>query len=596
MSLPKKRALVFATFIGLMGLLPHLLFSLNVGSLHYLNSAWDEDSYTKYLLTHHDVVYRLFSHTLLRIVHSVLGLDWAIISMDTFLPAVAAVIAVVLAHALGFNQRKHWFFAAFFMLFPLEMLAFCHPYFWQEFVMHASPFAGPIYPSWFREFVPSVFQNFFSIYKASEPQFTIIFHLFALWALLRYTQTLARRYALMLIPVALVLPFIYITTGISLLLFVGGYAVLGLLLTPHRRYWLWLLATGITAGYVGAAHLLFPNTFEGPAFLFHSRLPIIGGSMVYGLLGLLLVYRTLLGHLKFRRTNPPEYVLLLIAAFAVPIIALNQQLITGVMVQSRTWEYYSNYPFVAFGILLVWPQIMVLLKANLAGRVRRSAKYVLPIIILLFVVAQFMTYKAYQKSDLLGLALSDGVKAAGDFDGYVLLDNPDHDSQVWLRTGNPDLKILAGYQEIIAHPIPVLGDEKYDAAYDYMKEQAFTLFDRKGHTPYELQELITNGIGTGGWYVRYFFALLDCWYPLSDFRLRNPDAMLARVPDIVADYQEFLNDPKRRNQFGELLYITEAPIQELREVPWVNHKVAMVIEGKWRQKTVYVYKQTPLEK
>lgn len=579
----RNRALLFALFIGLMGLLPHVLFSLNTGGLHYVTGAWDEDSYSKYLLTYNDVVHRLLSNSVMRFMHALLGLDLAIITMDAVMPAIAAFITVHLAHALGFTARYQWILASFLMLFAMELMTFSHPYFWPDPVTRLSPFASFTYPPAIRMFVPNVFQNFFGIYKAPEPQFCLIFQLGALFAMLRYAQTGARRYLWWLLPVAMALPFIYITTGITLLLLVAGYGLIGLLLRRRAQYLWWVAAAALLAGYVAWAHLAFRT--DGPAldFVFHSRLPVIGASMIYGLFGFWLIWRQW-------RFNPPEPVLLAWVALAVPMVALNQQIITGIMVQSRSWEYYSNYPFVALGLLILWPQI----SAFIPRRIKGWSRYLCLLLVALFIYAQFMTYKAYQKGDMVALGYADGIKAAGDFKGPVLLDNPDHDSQVWLRVGNPDLTIIAGYQALIANPIARLDDPDYEATYDALKDQAFTLFDRKGTSAHELQQLVTDGIGTGGWYVRYFFAMLDCWYPLSDFRVRNPDPMLARVPDIVSDYQEFLNDPARRNQFGEMLYLTETPISESRkDVPWTTQKVAMIVEGRWRPETIYVYRQVP---
>ena len=579
----RNRILMFAAFIGLLGLLPHLLFSLNTGELHYVTSAWDEDSYTKYLLTHQDQTYRLLGSILSRVIHKFLGLDLAIIVMDTFLPAISAALAVMLAHTLGFTQRKHWLLASCLILFPLELLSLSNPHLWQDALVKFSPFAGADYTAPIRQFVPSVYQNFFSIYKSPEPQFTLIFHLFALYVLLRHTQTHARYYVLFLLPIAVILPFIYITTSISLLMFIATYAALGLLIFHKRHYWYWLGATLCVGAYVAWAQFFFAHEHEGPEVIFFSRLPIISASVLLGLFGLWVIWR------NWRFKLPPN-ALLAAAAFIVPIATLNQQLMTGIMVQSRSWEYYSNYPFIAFGLLLIWPEISALLPK----RILRNASRICVILITLICVAQFMSYKGYQKGDLVALGYADGIKTANITNEYVLLDNPDHDSAVWLRVGDPNLKILAGYQDIIANPIHPLQDVDYAVTYERMRDRAFTLFDRKGIEPFELQQHIKDGIGSGGWYVRYFFALLDCWYPLSDFRNKNPDMMLERIPYIVTDYQEFLNDPKRRNQFGELLYLTETPIRELRdEVPWINQKVALIIEGKWRQKSIYVYRQIP---
>ena len=86
---------------------------------------------------------------------------------------------------------------------------------------------------------------------------------------------------------------------------------------------------------------------EAKATLFHSRLPMIAPSLIYGcLLALLLGWR-----FRNELTREPRLFFGLLCLL-VPTVTLNQQVATGFMVQSLNWERYVNYPFLVLGLFL----------------------------------------------------------------------------------------------------------------------------------------------------------------------------------------------------------------------------------------------------
>src|SRR5690606_11718404 len=75
------------------------------------------------------------------------------------------------------------------------------------------------------------------------------------------------------------------------------------------------------------------------SLVFASRLPVITPAAV---LALLLSVAWALRFLRVRRIDLVDAYAAL--AGALPLALLNQQLVTGIMVSTRDWERYANYP------------------------------------------------------------------------------------------------------------------------------------------------------------------------------------------------------------------------------------------------------------
>lgn len=599
-----RPALAFALFIAFLGFLPHALFSWNAGAWHYLSNAWDEDSYTGFALRHEDVIYRIVSASTLRHAIAWLGLDGGLIVMDVAIPFVAALVAAAIAWRAGFRTRRSFFLAGCLLLFALEFLALCNSSMIGMYVSQALPFSSLVYPDWIRVLVPSMYENFFSLYKSPEPQITFIAQFAAFYLLLRHAQTERAAYTVALALLALVFPFIYVSTAITLIFCMGLYAAAGLLLTRQRHY-VPMLGCTLFAGVNYLYHFLGGNPVDGGGitFVFTSHWPILSVSMLWGG-ALFWLYarhwgRNLLTRAWARSLSAP--MLLALVCATVPFVTLNQQVLTGQMVQSRTWEYYTNLPFTAFAILLFWPLIAQHLGPRVPGFLRARAHYAAPLLGLLLVVSQVTNFAKYSKGNLDNVAVAEmlGELRAQYPNGLpkLMLQNTGDDSQIALRLGQPDLLAVAGYQQTIKHPIARLTEASYEASAAPMREHAYAYFDRQGVSADELQQRMEDAASTamGAVEVSYFFSYIDCWKPLSDYREQNVAGMKEKIPAIIAGYRTFLADAKRRNQFGELLYITRKPRPASGNPPWKETLLLSRTIGHYRPVTVYIYRQLPLK-
>lgn len=599
--------LLFALFIGLLGFLPHAFFSYEVGGWHYMANAWDEDSYTKYALTHRDVIYRLIGATILRQWVSWFGLDVTMTLFDVIPPILCAVLASALSYTAGFRTGRGLFLASCLIVFAIELLGLANVSMTGSLVGRLLPFSSFAYPEWARMVMPNLFANYFNLYKSPEPQITFVIQLTALWLMLRHAQTLKWRYGWQLLWLSLSFPFIYVSTGIALFIALGVYAGLGVLLTRKAGYG-WFLGGVILSGmyYLVVVVFLSPPTEPAAVFLFHSRLPAISPSLLWATLALWLSYRRwgALWCVSAKRKTLEGTCFFVLACCAVPFITLNQQIITGVMVQTRTWDNYSNLPFMAVVLLLLWPELKSWAHGWLPSRILRQqwlGRYAIVLLAVWLVLAQCRMVVSYRVPSLNNLAaarlLTDLRASSRTGLPTLMLENIGDDSQVALRTGPPFVDSIAGYQQTIMHFVSPLseGEEAYAQSIAVIKEQAFAYFDRKGLTPEALERAMLEDAKRlmAGPHIIYFFALIDSWWPLSDHRRDNGPGIREKIPALIADYRSFLASKKRRLQFGEILYVTEKKREPRAGVPWRETLAGEMTLGKIKPVTVYVYRQTP---
>ena len=594
-------ALPFALFIAALGLLPHVLFCLNAGGLHYMEGAWDESTYTFYALTHDSVVYRslgawVFSHAI-----AALGLDGGLIVMDGLAPFVTAIIAAGIAHRIGFRTRASLFLASCLLLFALEFLAL------NSLIMAGPltqllPSASLFYPDWIRRFIPGVYENFFNLFKSPEPQITFIVQFAAFYLLLRHAQSLRVRYALLLVLLALSFPYIYISTGISLVLCMGLYAMALVLMRQHGG-WQMLVCALLAAGYYACGFLGSPPLDPAGGFVFASRLPLFSISMMWAV-ALVWLYTKHWGQNLYTRAwlrECPAPVLLALVCCAVPCIALNQQLLTGRMVQGRAWEGYGNFGFIALALLILWPLVEVHVGPRMPHWLKRRQAYAatgLAVWLVLAQVANFVKYTRQNMDDLITAQLLVEQKAQHPKGlPHIILEASGEDSQVALRMGDRGQRFIAGAKQTFDHPIVPLsqGDERYMKSQAEQREQGFTYFDRLGVTQDQFALNITRESvkGMGRTEVAQFFAYMDCWKPLSDSRNMNIPGMQAKIPSIIADYGAFLKDKARRNHFGEVWLVTRKPHAMRDDAPWKETVLATKTMGMFMPTTVTIYQMTP---
>lgn len=598
----KRFLILFISFIGLLGLLPHGLFSFDLGEWHYMANAWDEDSYALFTFAKTLPVYRQLSGTVLTLLQQAWDLDTALILIDVIPPILAATFAALIVYYIGFRSIAGLFLASCLLLFALPFMAFSSAALVGVPITQLLPFSSLLYPEWIRMFVPNLFENFLNLYKSPEPQISMVVQFATLLLLLRHAQTHQWRYLVALALVSLIFPFIYITTGIALVVCIACYGALAWW-AGRQRYYLWIMAIAVGAAVFAAVwYLRQPPASAASVFLFHSRLPVISASVIWAVLLAWPLMRQWSRPFMnaSQRSTIPATALFAFACCLVPLITLNQQIITGVMVQSRTWDYYTNMPFVALALLLGWPGIHHWIRAMTPTRIAPylpSAKLVAVGLAAWLCWAQIYVYQYYSPSNVDNLAVARSITDlhARYPKAKLMLETTGDDSQIALRMGNLGMDSIAGYRQCMKHFAAPLSasPQSYGASIAVIKEQAFTYFDHRGLTPEALEKLMLDEAkaANAGPHIIYFFSLLDSWRAASDHRLHNVKGMTKKIPQLIEDYQAFLSHTKRRSQYDDVLYVTRTKRPAPSNAPWKENLADTMTLGSRNPITIYVYRQ-----
>lgn len=559
-----KAVFLTALFIGFLGLLPHALFSLDAGYLTGMEYAWDEHTYANYALLKDGGVYRAFSSFLFKGIYLFFSHDFGMTmaAADFFIPFAVALVAGIFVCACGFLRARDIFVAMVFILFATSFLSFADMNFWGKFLKDVSPFAMAGVYEKTHGVIPYVVSAFFPLYRTPDPQATMIVQMAIISTLFFFSKNKENSRALVFLAILCAfVPVIYITTGVSIIVFLLAYGALGWAANRDIRYAGILLLALLTAGWETFVFYFEMGGGYAASFIYTSHLPMIAPSVLFGLGGVGFVAwqkKSLLksafspGFLSGRQVFSA-------ACFLVPVVTLNQQIVTGMMVRSINWELYANYIFTAAGFLALWPDL-----PQIKGFKR--LKQILPfILVLALILNQGKSYARFVERNLLSLAAADLIRVLrdeGELEGKViLLEDPASEAGLRNRIGEENVPaLIPGHLSLLAQQslLAEKGKDGYQIADMPMKDAGFLLQFYQGETPEAFEKFVTGQIARGvcSAEMQYFFWIKDCWGYLTDFRGFDRKKTSVLVPALVADYRSFLSDRQRQVTFGKIIYLT----------------------------------------
>lgn len=361
-SWPHAAALVL--FVVALGLLPHVRFSLLVGEPLYFFSAFDEEQYSFWALggggpRQPD---RWLSSAALLLLSRLCGGSWnlALVLADAVFPAACALLAWSL---VGHVTRRPLLrlVLSLVLLFAQEFLSLGCWTIWQsgdvlgvttaESRVYDLRFLRGFAPPWLLALWPDNASAFLTQFRTPEPQVSRMV-LFAMLAVLSAACRTPRGrrpsralvFVGSLLNAALVAS--YFSQAAAIVVLEG---VLCLALLACRRSNLARFAGGLAA--VGGASLfagaLAHWSARGYGVTFASRLPVLAPSVVGSVAGLLLLATVA------RRWRGRDLYPVAAACFGTVLVLTNQQVLTGRMVLTSTWERYVDYPLVFLGAAIV---------------------------------------------------------------------------------------------------------------------------------------------------------------------------------------------------------------------------------------------------
>jgi len=542
-------ALALAAFVSALALAPHAWYSHRAGGTAYFKSAYDEDSYLRLATEEQAGGHRGLSSLAVRALASVCDdATTALIVADAIFPAAAALAAFALASTLVSSRRSR-LAVALLLLFGQEFGSLG-----SAAITHLLPADWSV--AWLRSacggacrsVIPDSSTSYFSLFRTPEPQVSVGIGLVALrllWTWLR--EPGATRYAIpalaalhVLMPwmyVFVALPVLVLEGAVTVWLFVSGRAALArrllLVMAPT-------LAAALLQHYM--AFLSGPANASLTRHVFSSSMPSVSPAVFYALCLL-----TACGIAWRWRLAQSAHVGVAACCALVPIVLMNQQLVTGVMVSTRDFERYSNYPILVLGAVTLGAAWRLCPSA--LGHVRRAAGVLLLVQIALLVEGQRFVVRGFEDVNDQAVAARRAIDMAlpATTARRVVLADASLVAAVAARTGHSgDLVFVLDYTNLSRRTLPRPGgtaDEQ--AAADAHRERLFEYFARLNMSATDVGQLLGReaaSIGTGpGFLLHFLFHLGDVWYPLTDSRQTRPEQVAAALPGIVAAYSRFLD-------------------------------------------------------
>ena len=543
---------LLVVFVAALGLLPHLLFSHQLGELRFFKSAYDEDTYGLWLLEGGGpwVPSRLLSRVAMRGLFEVSGHSWdvAYVAADVVFPVVVALTAWVLAGLLA-RPPVVRLLLTIGVLFAQELFSLGCSAIWRYGISHIRSLVAALAPG-ARGLVPDSTTSYLSIFRTPEPQVSLIVFLGILAILVRLATPEGRRnrhlLAVLLLGNAL-LGLTYLFLAVSLVVLEIVYsAVLSLIGKGPKA-----LRIG-AAGLVGLASVAFsslashagPGLRESVSFLFRSRLPIVSPASVLAVVFLTAVVSRLL-----REGGGTERRALAAACFGTVLLLTNQQILTGWMISARSWEQYVNYPLLLLGGALWISDGNARALQAPDRRARVLAASLLALTVSVLVAAQLRVFSLFRDVNLKTFAMQqalEGIRGVDPRRMKLVLEEPELAPLLEFRMKGR-LRCLIDYTDITRRIAPLAESEGNWGLRSPFKERLFEYFARVGRSPADVRSILSEEADRrSGFFSAFLFSLMDQWYPLTDDRKVREREIRAILPEIVQGYAVYLAADQRR--------------------------------------------------
>ncbi len=608
-------ALVLAAAVAGLGILPHLRFALAAGEAAWFKAAYDEDTYARLAVSGQSREDRGLSFLALKSLQVLSGgrLDRTLAFADAVFPFLATLAAFKLAARLVESLGAR-ILVILLLLFGQEI-----------FSLGCGAVTSPDSPwslaalrslaaGWSPGLVPDSFTPSFLLFRTPEPQVSLIvlfLHLAALVDFLRLDGGPGGGRVLAYLAAShAVLPWCYAFIAAPLLALEAGLAFF-LLVGPRRREGFRFAATIVPYAAAWGMRLLAavwaPAAFpSGTRHVFRSFAPILTPAVVYGiaLLALFVVAKLLVPR---GRLNLSGAALLAPLAFALPPLVMNQQIATGIMVTTRGFERYGNYPFLVMG--------GALLAAGLARRGDRGeatraggllALCGIVAIAAVLVRGHCRIFESFRQVNEGSLAMARAVRAAGDAaPARILLEEAAIAPLLATRLlgslgheGSPEATFVLDYTDISLMTLPRFGSEdpRERASAEYHEGRVFERFARLGFSPAGLRAVLEKeaiGIEKGdSYFLHFLFPLSEVWHPLTDGRMTRKEAVLQALDGIIERYAACLRAPPDRWREPVLLITAREPAEAPTGDRWRLERLgAGRIKGAGEDLAFHAYRQ-----
>jgi hypothetical protein len=569
-------------------------FSIAAGGLNWFQQAWDEPFYFADIVdSSFRLNSRLASHFLgqLLLALGVRDPAWIILAYDLLFPAAVFGMAYLLSKhfATQVVARLAWAIA---LVFSFELLSF------SSYLIFPSPpmvmLANIIGENWLFAVDPL---PYFNLYRTPEPQVSWVVFFAYLYLLVRYCDRQESSIYYMLCCLNPLLSVVYNNVAIvSFVLF--AMVSLGCILLFHRpiaRSFIFSLATtGLTFWFTyttASSKLLIART------VFATHLPVLRLSILYSLLGLVaLAVRIWRRHWLL---TPRD--LVCGCLFVIPLITLNQQIITGRAVYPQNWEYYINYICIMTGggLLLTQP----LDKKPCSSSRLYGAVAVGCWLGFLAMIARghLENVRLFAAQNVASLAQARAYAAAVAKIGPIERVVTSHlfDDSLFLTRVRSSVRVLGSFNWLAWNGPPPMGDGEQIAIHLARSSASVAIghevLARRGFTPEALQSELNQEVSAGSCWpaLVYFFAYIDCWSRLSNYRSKLVLSPNAAIEPIIAGYREYLREIAASPPSEPTLVLASQPRVADTGAPFQQTLVSQAkVDFAGRTASAYFYLQT----
>lgn len=589
-----------AFIIGVMGIMPHIVFSINMGEISYFKSASDEEYYILQAIDLGSRPDRLISAVLAKIIYLLAGknVENTLIIADFIFPFFCCIAAFFLASVIVSGALQRILLALLF-LFGQEFLSLGSSAIWNDqTTMWNLNFWRSQFGSWGKIIIPYYSTSYFSLFRSPEPQVSWIVLFGYLGFFVKYfvnQRHVALRWtgilSLFLLDTLLAFSYIFIALSVEItkfifaiyLWFVGNKKE-SIYISSSCLYWLIITLT---------IYLTDLNeAISSTSFVFHSRLPIVTPSVLFGFLIILVAINLI------KERNKENYKLFFsLVTLTIPVILTNQQIVTGMMISAKEWERYVNYPFLILGASLFLSEIDYCKKTRIA----KILQQIILLILIIFIsnrlfAAQRNTFNHWYPPNELGVAEERAIEVSLDNQKLnqvkILLENPGREPLLALRLNkqNNKTEFVVNYNKIFTNPIADM-PAKGGLPHNHLehRDDLFEFFARTAKTPAEVSHILKNEIRQQyRWYLGFLFSFKDLQLPVTDGRLVRPNEIWGNLDLIVSLYVKYLQVPQASWFDKTILLSTKAPDKLNKNQIWSNRLISEGVAGK---RKVYVYVQ-----
>ena len=568
-------------------------FSLAYGEFAWTQRAYDEPFYLWQIVTS-DVALnlRLASALLARAMAAAASsFDGMAEAYGLVLPSAVFTAALVLARTWEsvMTRRIVW---ALLLFLSFDLFSGSSSVVFDK--LPAASLADAIGRPWLLSADP---MSFFIAYRRPEPQTSWVFLLLYFSGLLRsFIAWRPRLYA----AVCVATPFL-ITLHINVAVIgVLTFALLSTVgLVVYRRPML-MRFVGALAATAGAFVILFAVTSRSDIAaktVTYTHIPFLRPSLLMCVIALVALA------VVARRSNSgpalPQY--WAAAVFlSIPIVTLEQQILTGRAVLAQAWELHGNYICLVIGVALTVSARRTTPFLEPSPVVRRSFLLIWAVLMVVLVRGHIRNEEMFREYNADSVAYArtyaQAVSKTGSIDGVVL----PHlfDESLFVTRVPKSMRVLGGFNGLITDWPPVWKPDEnfrihaFNAAKHF--DLGFEILARQGMAVSAFRASLNNEIRTGAAWptLMYFFSLPDCWPKLSDYRAPTLARLTSAVDPLVSLYEEYLSHVPAVAVSRRVILITRQPLPETETSQFPHQLVATVntTVGRYKVRT-YAYLQ-----